>query len=523
MPPADAAGPLGLWNIAREEPDRPALVTPDHRAATAGELAAASHRITHGLRALGYRADDVVAVLVPNGREYLEVMLAVQQSGWHLVPVNYHLAASEVAYVLEDSGAAAFVAHERFAGTAQAAADAAGIPPASRFAVGAVEGFRPLAELGAGQPDDEPTDRTAGQFMTYTSGTTGRPKGVKRPLSGADPDTAAGMGTFLNSLFGMGGPDHVHLVVAPLYHTAVVNFAQAALHAGHRVVLMDAWTAEGTLERIERYRVTTTHMVPTMFNRLLKLPDEVRERYDVSSLSHVIHSAAPCPVPTKRAMLAWWGPVIYEYYAATEGGGTIATPEDWVAKPGTVGRPWPISEVVVLDDDGRELPPGSVGTVWMRMGEHRFRYHGDDEKTERAWNERGFFTVGDVGELDEDGFLFLRDRKADLIISGGVNIYPAEIENVLVQHDLVADCAVFGVPNDDRGEEVKAAVELVDGAEPGPDVERRLLDHLRRELGGYKVPRSIDFHDALPRDPNGKLYKRRLRDPYWTGRESQLV
>ncbi|WP_052666585.1 acyl-CoA synthetase [Nitriliruptor alkaliphilus] len=515
---------LGLWRIAASQPDRPAVVDVDHRTRTAGELARASNRLVHALRSRGLQPDDVVATLVPNGFTYVETLLACQQAGWHLVPINHHLAAREVAYIVEDAGAKAFIGDVRFADLLTDTAPHLTLAPSGRFSVGGeVAGFGSYEDLLDDQPGTLPEDRLAGGIMTYTSGTTGQPKGVKRPLPGIDPDEQAMRATFLNAMFGLTDPDHVHLVVAPLYHTAVVNFAQAALHAGHRLVLMDGWSPEGTLERIERYGVTSSHMVPTMFNRLLKLPDEVREAADVSSLRCMIHSAAPCPVDLKRAMLDWWGPVIYEYYAATEGGGTIATPEDWERKPGTVGKPWPISEVVVLDDDGRELPPGEVGTVWMRMGEHRFEYRGDPEKTQQAWNERGFFTVGDVGELDEDGFLFLRDRKVDMIISGGVNIYPAEIESVLLAHPAVLDVAVFGVPNDDFGEEVKAAVEVTADRTPGPDLEAELIAHCREHLGGYKVPRSVDFPDTFPRDPNGKVYKRRLRDPYWVDRTSALV
>jgi long-chain acyl-CoA synthetase len=284
---------------------------------------------------------------------------------------------------------------------------------------------------------------------------------------------------------------------------------------------MDKWTPEGTLERIERYRVTTSHMVPTQFHRLLALPAEIRDRHDVSSLRTVLHSAAPCPVEVKKRMLDWWGPVIYEYYGATEGGGTLVTPEEWVKKPGTVGRPWPISEVRVLDDEGEPVGPGEPGTVWMRMGERTFEYHKDREKTASTWKE-GFFTVGDVGYMDEDGYLFLRDRKTDMIISGGVNIYPAEVESALLSHPKVGDAAVFGIPDEDWGEQVKAVVEPAAGIEPGPDLERELLAWCKQKVASYKCPRSMDFVEELPRDPNGKLYKRRLRDPYWAGRDRAI-
>ena len=295
-----------------------------------------------------------------------------------------------------------------------------------------------------------------------------------------------------------------------------------ALHVGHTVVLMDKWTAEGTLERIEKYRVTTSHMVPTMFSRMLDLPEDQRNGYDVSSLRRMIHSAAPCPIPVKQRMFDWWGPVVWEYYAATEGGGTVASPEDWMAHPGTVGRPWPVSQIKILDDDGNELPNGEIGTVWMKMGDRTFEYHGDAEKTKKSWNEQGFFTVGDAGELDDDGFLYLRDRKSDMIISGGVNIYPAETESVILQHEAILDVAVFGIPHADWGEEVKAAVELQPGFEPSEELEQQLLVYCRENLAGFKVPRSFDFVTDFPRDPNGKVYKRRLRDPYWEGQAAQI-
>jgi long-chain acyl-CoA synthetase len=275
------------------------------------------------------------------------------------------------------------------------------------------------------------------------------------------------------------------------------------------------------LEKIQRYRVTSSHMVPTQFNRLLKLPEETRRRYDLSSLRHMIHSAAPCPVDTKKQMLAWWGPCIYEYYAASEGGGTLVTPDEWLKKPGTVGKPWPISQIRVLDERHQPCPPGTPGTVWIRMGDHRFEYHRDDKKTGDAWRD-GFFTVGDAGYLDEDGYLFLCDRKADMIISGGVNIYPAEIEAVLVAHPQVADAAVFGIPDDDWGEQVKAVIQPGAGVEPGPALAAAIEAFAAERLAKYKLPKSIDFVAELPRDPNGKLYKRKLRDPYWAGRERAI-
>jgi long-chain acyl-CoA synthetase len=306
---------------------------------------------------------------------------------------------------------------------------------------------------------------------------------------------------------------HVHLCGSPLYHTAVLNFVVISLQLGHTAVLMDRWDAADMLRLIERHRVTHSHMVPTQFRRLLALPDEVRSAHDLSSLRVMIHGAAPCPLEVKRRMLDWWGPVVTEYYAATEGGGTVISGEDWLRKPGSVGLPWPGSTIRILDDSGAELPAGEVGTVYMKMGDSKFEYHRDPEKTKKS-RVADLFTLGDVGHLDEDGYLYLHDRKADLIISGGVNIYPAEIEGELVMHPKVADIAVFGLPHEDWGEEIKAVVQPAEGISPSPELTSELLAYAATRLARFKLPRSVDYLDELPRDPNGKLYKRRLRERY---------
>jgi long-chain acyl-CoA synthetase len=427
----------------------------------------------------------------------------------------------EIAYILSDSGAKAFLSHERFADAAVKAADEAGLPANARFAVGQVDGFRSVEELGAGGRG-RPDRRTAGSPMLYTSGTTGRPKGVRRPLTGNDPDEVPLASTSFFSIFGLKPfDDHVHLCGSPLYHTAVLNFVAISLQLGHSVVLMDRWEPEEMLRLIEAHRVTHSHLVPTQFRRLLALPDRTRAAYDLSSLRNMIHGAAPCPPEVKRRMLDWWGPVVTEYYAATEGGGTVITGGEWLRKPGSVGRPWPGSTVKVLDDAGAERPPGEPGTVYMKMGASTFEYHKDRAKTEKAY-VGDLFTLGDVGFLDEDGYLFLHDRKQDVIISGGVNIYPAEIENELVVHPKVADVAVFGVPHEDWGEQVKAVVQPAAGVVADDGLTEELLAHAQGRLAKFKVPRSIDYLDELPRDPNGKLYKRKLRDPYWRGRERAI-
>ncbi|MFB9927557.1 acyl-CoA synthetase [Amycolatopsis halotolerans] len=505
---------LGLWTIAAAEPARVALVDPDGREISYGELTAKANRYASGLRELGLGVGDSVVLLLPNGDDLVAAYFAAIQTGLYVVVVNWHLVGPEVAYILSDSGAKAFLAHERFADVAVAAADEAGLAASARFAVGAVPGFRRAEELGAGLGDGRPDNRTAGSPMLYTSGTTGRPKGVKRPLTGADPDQVPAASTWFFGVFGLQPfDDHVHLCGSPLYHTAVLNFVAISLQLGHTAVLMDRWDAEEMLRLIERHRVTHSHMVPTQFRRLLGLPDEVRAKYDHSSLRVMIHGAAPCPLEVKRQMLEWWGPVVTEYYAATEGGGTVINGEDWLRKPGSVGLPWPGSTIRILDDAGDEVPTGETGAVYMKMGDSKFEYHRDKAKTEKA-RVGDLFTLGDVGHLDEDGYLFLHDRKADMIISGGVNIYPAEIEGELVMHPKIADVAVFGIPHEDWGEEIKAVVQPADGVEASPELTAELLAYAETRLARFKLPRSVDYLPELPRDPNGKLYKRKLREQY---------
>jgi long-chain acyl-CoA synthetase len=514
----------GFWKVAEAHPDRLAVVDPEWKETSFGELAALTHRIVHGLHALGLRKGDQVTTLLPNGIEQLATCLAAFQSGLYVTAVNFHLVGPEIAYIVNDSETKAFIVDARFAGEAvRTVEEGIGVPDRARFAVGDVAGFRSFAELVDGQPDTPADERPAGSYMFYTSGTTGRPKGVRRALPPIDADTMAGMSGGFFGMFGITPhDDNVHITQAPLYHTAVNNFTTQSLHLGHTVTLMDRWTPEAALERYERSKVTHSHMVPTMFHRLLALPDDVKARYDLSSLRCMIHAAAPCPVETKQKMLAWWGPVIWEYYAATEGGGTIVSPQEWLEHPGTVGRNWPGADVRVFDADGNECPTGTSGTIYLKLPAMGFEYYKDKEKTDK--NRLGdYFTVGDVGYFDAEGFLYLNDRATDMIISGGVNIYPAEIEGALQQHDKVADVAVFGIPNPDTGEEIKAVVQPADGVEGGPGLEAELREFLSGRIAKQKWPQSYDFLPELPRDPNGKLYKRKLRDPYWEGRTGKIV
>ncbi len=516
-------GDLGFWAIAQEHPDHLALVAPDGQELTAGELLGRSNQVVHALRGFGLVPGDVVATLLPNGIEYLELYLACLQAGWYLVPINHHLVGPEIGYILSDSGAKVFVAHERFEDAALIAAEEAEIASSTCLVVGEILGFNDYARLRSNQPTTNPEHRTLGDVMNYTSGTTGKPKGVYRKLSGIVPEEGALGLVGLLFLFGIMPEDgNVHIIGSPLYHTAVTRFGGASLHMGHTIVLMDKWTPEAMLQLIEKYHVTTSHMVPTQFHRLLELPEATRAKYDVSSLRHMIHAAAPCPIDTKRKMIEWWGESIDEYYAASEGGGSVVNAKDWLTKPGTVGRAWPNAELAIFDDEGTRLEePGAIGTVYMAMANSSFEYHKDKEKTEK--NRIGaFFTVGDIGYLDEDGFLFLCDRKSDMIISGGANIYPAEIEAVFHGNDKVADVAVFGIPDDDWGERVHAVVEPVAGVTGDAALEAELLAYCADKLAKFKTPKAIDFQESLPRDPSGKLYKRKLRDPFWEGRERAI-
>ncbi len=492
---------------AQLQPDTPAIVSA-RGDRTFAELNANANRLVRALRARGLGEGDALALMVSNRPEFAEVAAATQRSGLRITPVNWHLTADEAAYIVDDCQARAFVADARFAEVAAAAAEKA--PQATvRLAVGGdIDGFESYDAALAGEDGGDIDDPVLGRSMLYTSGTTGRPKGVHRP----ETPPASGIGR----LFGYVPGETLHLCTGPLYHAAPLAFSLAQpLAAGVGVVLMDKWSPEETLLLVAAHRITHSHMVPTMFHRLLALPDEVRTAADVSSLRMVLHGAAPCPVAVKKAVIDWWGPVLLEYYAATEGTGTFVTSADWLQRPGTVGKPADPDHIRVLDPvSGDPLPPGEVGTVYLRApAVGRFDYFGDPEKT--AGSYRGdYFTMGDVGYLDDDGYLFLTDRSADLIISGGVNVYPAEVEAELLGHPAVGDAAVIGVPDPDWGEMVVAVVELRDGAEPSDALAAELIEHCRSRLAGFKCPRRVDFTDELPRTDTGKLYKRRLREQY---------
>jgi len=503
---AAARGIAVTW-WAERAPQRPAVIVDDDTR-TFAALDARANQLSRALVRRGLVAGDAVALLCTNRIEFCETWAACQRSGLRLTPINWHLTAEEAGYIVRDCDAKAVIADAGLgdvAGAAVATANAA-----VRIAVGgALDGFENYEDALAAEPTTALDVPQLGCVMLYTSGTTGRPKGVaRRPVS----ELANG----LYKLYGYRSGD-VHLCTGPLYHAAPLGISMIVpFSTGTTVVVMERWDPELSLQLVERHRVTHTHMVPTMFHRLLALPEAVRARYNLSSLRFIIHGAAPCPVAVKQRMIEWLGPIVNEYYAATEGVGTAVDGSTWLRKPGTVGKPNPPEQVMVGDESGRRLPAGSVGLVWLlALRGNPFRYFKDESKTASVYRGE-YYTLGDMGYMDEDGYLFLTDRSANLIISGGVNIYPAEVDAVLLEHPAVADAATIGVPNEEWGEEVKAVVELARGTIGRPELAAELIDFCRARLAHYKCPRSVDFVDALPRHENGKLYKRLLRERYRT-------
>jgi long-chain acyl-CoA synthetase len=510
---------LGVWWIAEDHPDHPAIVEcPAGEALAYGELVGRAHQLVHALRSRGIGAGDVVAYALPNDLDIVVWQLATSEAGMRSLALNPVLSGDEMRAIVDHSGAVAIAVHAEHAGWAEQLAGADRVRV--RVAVGGpIVGFVDQADVLAGHPTTAPQDRTAGSPITYSSGTTGKPKGVWRPQPDVDPSVLADLMKSFGHAFRFMPFEGVHLVTAGMHHGGCQGFYHGALNVGQPLVIHAKFDAEGMLKAIEHHRITTMYVVPTQFVRLLRLPAEVRARYDVSSLQVVVHAAAPCPLEIKKQMFEWWGPVIWETYGGTEGAATIAKPQRWLEKPGTVGRAVRGMQVLVLDDDGNELPPGEVGHVYLKDAGPKFEYRNDPELT--ASVHRGdAFTIGDVGYLDEDGYLFLCDRAKDMIISGGVNIYPAEIEGVLSAHPAVGDVAVIGIPDAEWGEQVKAIVEVTGDVRPSDELGEELIAYCRDRLAGFKCPRSVDFRNHLPRTEAGKLYKRYLRDEYWaaTGR-----
>ncbi|MCZ7537686.1 MAG: AMP-binding protein [Acidimicrobiia bacterium] len=510
---------------ARNHPEKAAHVMGrSGEVVTYAELDSRAWRLSRLMRSRGLNPGEHVSIFMENHPRYPEVYWAAIRAGLYVTTVNQHLTAEEAAYIVDDSGSRLVVTSAALATEAEAMLD--GIPscPHRLMADGAVDGFESYEEA-IGEHSDAPLeDAIRGGTMLYSSGTTGRPKGIKRPLSGKTIDEPEGLDGLLSGLFKF-SESSVYLCPAPLYHSAPLGFSMATQAIGGTVVIMEKFDAAEALRCIEAYRCTHSQWVPTMFSRLLRLPEEERSCYDVSSLEVAVHAAAPCPPTVKEQMIGWWGPVLYEYYAGTEVNGfTFIDSGDWLAHRGSVGRSI-LGKIHICAEDGTELPAGEAGTIYFELPRMPFEYHNDSEKTRSAQHpdHPNWSTLGDVGRVDDEGYLYLTDRKTYMIISGGVNIYPAEIENVLVDHPKVLDVAVFGIPDEEFGEEVKAVVQLVAGTAATPALEQELLEYCRAHLAHYKCPRSIDFEPELPRLPTGKLYKRLLRDRYWGEHETRIV
>ena len=494
----------------------------DGRSLTYKQLDDRSLQIANALHAEGLEWDAPVACLLENAPHTYEVMWACQRSGLRYSPLNTHLTPEEIAYITNDCGAKIFITSPKYA---DLAASVMALTPnvKHRYSVGgSVADHEDLDALAASKPLVPAFPQLEGQTMFYSSGTTGKPKGVKRghveaPIGSLNP-LAAFQTTPLGYDF-----DTVYLNPAPLYHAAPLGWSMAVHRFGGTVVCMEKFDALKVLELIEKYKVTHAQFVPTMFVRMLKLAEGERTKHDISSLRAVVHAAAPCPVDVKRQMIEWWGPIIYEFCAATEGHGiTWISPQEWLDHPGSVGKPL-LGEIHICGDDFEELPQGEIGVIWFGGVPVQLEYHNDPTKTAESHHPQGWLTVWDMGWVDAEGYLYLSDRKSHMIISGGVNIYPQESEDLLISHPLVLDAAVIGVPDEEMGEQVKGVVMLDDPSKASPETEALLIDYLKSKLATYKCPKSIDFVTELPRMENGKLYKRALRDRYWSATGSRII
>ncbi|MBI1212923.1 MAG: AMP-binding protein [Alphaproteobacteria bacterium] len=506
---------------AKERPDHPAIIMASTGATiTYRELDAYSNQGAQLFRKHGLNPGNGIAIFMENNAEYLPLCWAAQRSGLYFTCISSRLTAGEVEYIVKNCGAKVFITSDVMRSVAVELA--ALLPDVTKYALhGDIAGYERLEPALAAMSRTPVADETPGQTLLYSSGTTGRPKGVKRPLlGGAIGETNPALARIATRY--AFSPEARYLSPAPLYHAAPLGYNLAVQTYGGTSIIMEHFDAEEALRLIEKHKATHSQWVPSMFVRMHKLPDAVQRKYDLSSMKYAIHAAAPCPVPVKQKMIEWWGPVIYEYYAGTEPvGGCAITPQEWLQHPGSVGRA-SYGELHIIGDDGKECEPGTPGTIYFAGGAP-FAYHNDPKKTAEMRNDKGWATLGDVGYVDEEGYLYLTDRKAFMIISGGVNIYPQEAENVLITHPKVADVAVIGVPNEDFGEEVKAVVQPMNWADAGPAFGEELLAYCRAQLSPIKCPRTVDFERELPRHPTGKLYKRLIRDRYWGNRESRIV
>ncbi len=509
---------------AKTNPDKPAIIMGGSgETITFRQLDERSNRIAHALRDAGCAPGDTIALFAENSARYFEICWAAQRSGLYYVCISSRLTAPEVSYILQDSGARLLIAGAGKADVAREALTAAGLRHAWSID-GEADGFLALETHSAQFPATPVSDEMAGTDMLYSSGTTGRPKGIRPPLERGLPIDADNVLAQIAKALSGAGQDSIYLSPAPLYHAAPLRWCMTFTRFGATLVVMEKFDPEDYLRLVEIHRVTHSQLVPTMFVKMLKLPEDVRRKYDLSSLRFAIHAAAPCPVPVKEQMIAWWGPIIDEYYAGSEGNGmTWVKSPDWLTHKGTVGRAI-FGTVHICDEDGNEVPVGEEGQVYF-SGTPTPSYHNDPEKNKAALNPKhaDWSSLGDVGKLDADGFLYLTDRKAFMIISGGVNIYPQETENILITHPKVADVAVIGVPDEEFGEAVKAVVQPMPGIAPSEELAAELMAFCAANLSKLKCPKSIDFDPELPRHPTGKLYKRLVRDRYWGNKDSRIV
>lgn len=557
LTPMEMAGRGMLAAVhAMTQPNKMAIIS-EHGNRTFAELNAAANKLVRALRAKGMQDGDAIALLCKNRPEFVEALNAASRAGWRLTPINWHLTPDEVAYIVDNCEAKVFLCDADLAESAKAGMAASAACELGVAIAGDIEGFTNYDELVANEDGENITDPTPGGQMLYTSGTTGNPKGVyRRPEAPADEEGGgasrnpmaalaaaaagsdetdgdeeeeedqgpAGSGMFYIETAKFNAATDRSLVTGPLYHAAPLALnLQIPMAMGIGCVLMDKWDAEETLRLVDEHKITHTHMVSTMFQRILGLPEETRAKYDLSSLRWILHGAAPTPVHVKQAMIDWLGPVIYEYYAATEGGGVFNTSEEWVKKPGTVGKPNAGNPVKIFDDDGKDVAQGEVGTIYFKAPDAgRFEYFKDKEKTDGAYHD-DHFTMGDMGYIDEDGYLFLTGRDAETIISGGVNIYPQETDSMIMQHEAVHEVCTIGIPSEEWGEEVKTVVQLAEGYESSDKLAEEIIAFARDRLPAYKCPRSIDFTNKdLPRLPTGKIQRRVVREPYWEGRATQI-
>jgi len=507
---------------AQTHPDKPAyIMAGSGESVTYGQLEDRSNQGAHLFRSLGLKPGDHIALFLDNNARFFEICWAAQRSGLYYTAISSRLTAAEVEYIVGDCGAQAFIAGKSLASVAGGLAGK--LPKVKHYYAvdGKMAGYESWEQAVAKQPTTPIIDEISGYDMLYSSGTTGRPKGIKAPFLNEPISATNPLLALSQKLYGIDSHTF-YLSPAPLYHAAPLRFNMTIMRMGGTSLIMEHFDAEEYLRLLQKHRITHSQLVPTMFVRMLKLPEEVRKKYDVSSLKCAIHAAAPCPVKVKEQMIQWWGPILTEYYAGTEGNGfcAVASPE-WLTHKGTVGKAL-IGELKIMGEDGVEMPTGEPGVIYFANG-RPFSYHNDADKTKQAFNEKGWSTLGDIGYVDAEGYLYLTDRKAYMIISGGVNIYPQEVEDLLVTHPKVADVAVFGVPSEQFGEEVKAVVQAANPREAGPDLAQELIAFCRQHLSPVKCPKSVDFEAELPRHPTGKLYKRLLRDRYWGDSKKRIA